>query len=45
MIAIAWAGGDSIFYVPDEREVIEKMNLHKEERTHVKTKQNRHGGS
>ncbi len=45
MIAIAWAGGDTIFRIPDERDVIERMSLHKEERTHVKTKQNRHGGS
>lgn len=45
MIAIAWADDDDIFYIPDERDVIERMSLHKEERTHVKTKQNRHGGS
>jgi hypothetical protein len=44
-IAIAWADDDDIFYIPDERDVIERMSLHKEERTHVKTKQNRHGGS
>lgn len=45
MLAIAWSAGDHVFRFPSEKDVIARMRLAKSASVHVKTKENRHGGS
>lgn len=45
MLALAWADDERVFKFPKECDLLARMNLHKEERSSVKTKHNRHGGS
>ena len=45
MLAIAWAANDPVFRFPSEKDVIARMSLAKSASVHVKTKENRHGGS
>ena len=45
MIAEAWSGGDGLFEVPNEREVVARMALARSAGVHVKTKETRYGGS
>jgi hypothetical protein len=45
MIAQAWSSDERLFEIPKEPDVIAKMNLPKTAISHVKTKENRRGGS
>lgn len=45
MIASTWAADERIFEMPNEKDVVARMSLPKSTSIHVKTKENRHGGS
>lgn len=45
MLYMAISGGNRCFRFPTEREINERMSAAKFAHSHVKTKENRHGGS